>query len=72
MKEYILYFTMNGKGYSDTEPWIDAKTENAAEARQAYDDMLAWSKTQGDTYDIWLEARDISPWGRVDPNTLTC
>jgi len=71
MKQYLVLYTVNGKGYTDTKPWIDAETEDSTEARQAYDDLLDWSKTQtGDTYDIWIEAREVGSWERVDIDSL--
>lgn len=73
LHEYTVLYTVNGKGYTDTEPWIDAKTEDPTEARQAYESLVDWCKTDSyKKYDVWMEAREISPWKRVDPDSLSC
>lgn len=71
--EYMVLYTVDGRGYTDTKPWIDAKTDDQEEALQDYRDMVSWSKTQqGHDFEIWLEVREVGPWQRVDTDSLDC
>jgi hypothetical protein len=70
MKEYVINYTVNGKGFSQELPWIFDLVYNAQEARQAYQDAVDYLQ-QYNQADVWVEARQVGSWERLDPDPMT-
>lgn len=68
--EYLVCYTLNGKGFSDTEPWIDCKTEDIQEALESYNDLVDYLKEFYPVHEAWMESREVGTWIRVDPTIL--
>lgn len=67
MTEYRIVYTINGQGYTKTDPWIFDATKDRSEVRALLDEAHEYLAKHG-TYEIWVTAREISEWTwtRVD------
>lgn len=67
MKEYRIMYTIDGKGFTKTDAWIDCEPETWEDAVQALSDLNEYNKNYlpTHTHDTWIEKRDVTPWKRV-------
>lgn len=63
MTEYRIVYTINDQG-----PWIFDATKDHSEVRALLDEAHEYlaKHSHGTVYEIWVVAREISEWTRVD------
>lgn len=69
MKEYVIHYTVNGKGFDKDLPWIYDTAATPEDARQAHEDAVDWLRHSQEPV-VWVEAREVGPWTRVDVDSL--
>lgn len=66
MKQYRVFYTVDGKGYSPQEPWIDSDCSTFEEARRGKEYCLEFLKSRGyPVFDVWIGSREVSEWTRL-------
>lgn len=66
MKEYRICYTIDGRGYSKDEPWLFDDADNKDDATELLAEASEWVARYSTNYEVWAEAREVTPWKRVD------
>lgn len=61
-KEFVVRYTINGKGFTPTEPWVDHKGEDEAAASERFRSLVSHLETNYSAYEAWIDERAVGPW----------
>ena len=68
MKEYRIMYTIDGKGFTKDDAWIDCEADTLPEAIEALAHLDEYNATKlpGHEHETWIEKREVTPWKRLD------
>jgi hypothetical protein len=66
MKQYRVVYTVNGQGYTKSDPWIYDNAETVQAAIKTITEANNWLSKNYQEFEVWVEEGDLPAWRRVD------